>query len=93
MANHRHTFHVFRRMRKRHWPQQQIWKPAFMAHDTFGTRYKPNGGYAIIWELEKIDRQIQVLQSQIGVLQQQLRIIQTHCVPTEQHEQHEPPLR
>lgn len=50
-----------------------------------GGRYRTNGGYAVLYELEKIDRQIQILQSQINVLQQQLRIIQTHCVPIEPH--------
>lgn len=85
MVNHRHTFHVMHnRMRKRpfyHHHHQQKWRPSFIPPDS---RYKYNGGYTILWELEKIDRQIQKIQSQICVLKQQLRIIQTHCVPIDQ---------
>ncbi|XP_055312107.1 uncharacterized protein LOC129574310 isoform X1 [Sitodiplosis mosellana] len=87
VANHR--FQVLRRIRKRQFfqPKWHTMKPAFMAHESMaGSRYKYNGGYSILWELNKIDRQINVLQSQIGVLKQQLRIIQTQCVPTERHD-------
>lgn len=80
MVNHRHTFQIMHnRMRKRPFYQhQQKWRQTFIPSDS---RYKYNGGYTILWELEKIDRQIQILQSQICVLKQQLRIIQTHCIP------------
>lgn len=43
--------------------------------------YRPPGSYAILWELEKVDRQIQKIQSEIYVLKQQLKIAQTYNAP------------
>lgn len=36
-------------------------------------------GHGIRWELDRVDQQIQLVQSEIGVLKQQLRIVQSYC--------------
>lgn len=78
MPNHRQTYHVLRRPRK---PQyyQQNWRRfvpnGFTAHRSYG-------GQAILWEIDKVDRQIHALQSEINVLQQQLNIIRNYCAPS-----------
>lgn len=87
-------FQVLRRIRKRQFYQPKwFMRPhgGFIAPGAMvgGARYKHNnaGRYSVLWELSKIDKKIQILQSQIDVLKQQLRIIQTQCVPmTERHD-------
>lgn len=37
-----------------------------------------SNGYGILWELNKVDRQIQSVQSEIVVLRQQLKIVRTY---------------
>ncbi|XP_031629229.1 uncharacterized protein LOC116344698 [Contarinia nasturtii] len=88
--HHRQTFHLVRRMRKRHFYPQR-WK-TFIANDSILNKTNGiksncgNGSYAILCELDRINRQIHTLQSEIAVLKQQLRIIQTYCVPMEKTE-------
>lgn len=45
-----------------------------------GTGCGRSNGPGILWELNKVDRQIQSVQSEIVVLKQQLKIAQTYCV-------------
>lgn len=80
MQHNRNTFQLTRRPRKRQLYHQK-WKQ-FNSNDHSNFVYKSNGGYAIFWELERVDRQIQTLQSEISVLKQQLKIVQTGCVPS-----------
>lgn len=41
-----------------------------------------SGGYGILWEIEKVDRRIQIVKSEIFVLKQQLKIIKSYYAPT-----------
>lgn len=79
MQYNRNTFQLTQKLRKRQLYHQK-WKQ-FNSNDHPNIMYKSNGGYAILWELERVDRQIQTLQSEISVLKQQLKIVQTGCVP------------
>lgn len=79
MQYNRNTFQLTRKLRKRQLYHQK-WKQ-FNSNDHPNIMYKSNGGYAILWELERVDRQIHTLQSEISVLKQQLKIVQTGCVP------------
>lgn len=96
LASNRHTFQLVRRCRKRQLYHQK-WK-TFMPppppaaphppHDHLMRR--PHGGYAILWELEKVDRQIHTLQLEISVLKQQLKIAQTCCLSSSQSQSQSP---
>lgn len=79
MSNHHHTYNnVLRRVRK--YPYYQ---PRWRRLTWNGCAVqKSSGGHAILWELDKVDRQIHALQSEIDVLKQQLNIIRNYCAPS-----------
>lgn len=76
-ANHRNSFQLIGKLRKR-----QLFHQKWRTFHPYNQRaYRSPGSYAILWELEKVDRQIQKIQSEIFVLKQQLKIAQTYNAP------------
>lgn len=61
------------RMRQFH---QSKWKP-YTLNDRI--KHKSIGTNGILWELNKVDRQINTLQLEISILQQQLKIMKSCC--------------
>lgn len=80
MTNHRQTFHVLRRFRVRQFYRQE-WKPTQDSHSNQSNGMENGAGYGILWELDKVDRRIQMVKSEIFVLKQQLKIIKSYCTP------------
>lgn len=88
LVNPCRTFPLVRKVRTHQFFHRQNWKPYQNAnkfnHNPGGNGCNGrNGGYGILWELDKVDRQIQLVQSEIVVLKQQLKIIQTYCAPVQ----------
>lgn len=76
-ASYRNTFQMVGKLRKR-----QLFHQKWRTFQPYNQRaYRSPGSYAILWELEKVDRQIQKIQSEIFVLKQQLKIAQTYNAP------------